>query len=67
MDPSVIVYLEAGTRKKVHAAARVGSVLLTAEGDNLDVATAKRELDIEEAREIVLAHPERRCRRCLVL
>ena len=62
-----IVYLECGTRKKVHAAARVGSVLLTAEGCNLDLTTARREITALEAWEIIGRSPKRQCKRCVVL
>lgn len=60
-----MTYIVVGKRAKVHRAERVGSVLLTAEGCNIDQTKERVEVDDDTAWVIVQAHPERGCKRCL--
>ena len=61
MTDGEIVYLEVGRRKRIHKAARVGSMLLTGEGCNLDQSGVRREVDLAYVME---AGRLRACRRC---
>lgn len=59
---ATVLYLEVGKRRRIHLVTKVGSLLQSAEGCNLDQTQLNKRTIVDLA--YVKAHRDRLCRRC---